>query len=150
MIEPDLDEVVGTLVGGRFRIQSVLGRGGMAAVYSATDESLGRTVAVKIFRRDLAETEDIRRQDEEIQLLASLNHPALVTLFDAVTDETNGEAYLVMELVAGENLRSRLKRGVLQQDETAALGGRPGRRVGVHSRQGNRAPGHQAEQHPAA
>ena len=114
MIKPDLDEAVGTLVGGRFRIRAVLGRGGMASVYAATDESLGRTVAVKIFRRDLAETEDVRRQDEEIELLASLNHPALVTLFDAVTDESDGEAYLVMELVAGENLRSRLKRGVLQ------------------------------------
>ena len=122
MTNPEIDESVGTVVGGRFRIQSVLGRGGMATVYTAHDESLGRTVAVKVFRRDLDDPEDIRRQDEEILLLARLNHPALVTLFDAVTDASSGEAYLVMELVDGEDLRSRLKRGRLRPDEAAALG----------------------------
>lgn len=116
------DDAVGTLLGGRFRIESLLGRGGMATVYLATDESLGRTVAVKVFRRDLADGDDIRRQQDEIQLLASLNHPGLVTLFDAAVDDDRGSAFLVMELVTGNDLRTRLTAGAIPSSEVATIG----------------------------
>jgi serine/threonine protein kinase len=117
----DLDDSIGSLLGGRFRVSAILGRGGMATVYLAQDESLGRPVAVKVFRRDLADGEDLKRQQDEIQLLASLNHPCLVTLFDAASD-AEGDAFLVMELVDGTDLHSRLLDGALDRTQTAMIG----------------------------
>lgn len=113
---------IGTLVGGRFRLDSELGRGGMATVYEATDEALGRTVAIKLFRRGLADGDDLRRQRDEVMLLASLNHPSLVTLYDAAADADGEDAYLVMELVTGQDLRTRLDRGPLTPAEAALIG----------------------------
>lgn len=126
MTGTDVDDTIGpsaigTLLAGRFRITSLLGRGGMASVYLAEDESLGRAVAVKIFRSDLANGDDLQRQQEEIQLLAGLNHPSLVTLFDAATDES-GNAFLVMELVDGTDLHTRLRSGPLDRSEVAVVG----------------------------
>lgn len=121
------DEVlgpIGRLVAGRFRLESELGRGGMATVYKAKDEALGRTVAVKLFRRGLADDEDMQRQRDEVHLLASLNHPALVTLYDAAADADGAgeDAYLVMELVTGQDLRTRLDHGPLPSTEAALIG----------------------------
>jgi serine/threonine protein kinase len=105
----------GDLVGDRFRIESTVGVGGMATVYRARDESLGRTVALKVFRSELADADDVRRQRDEVQLLASLNSPALVTLFDAVAEGgvgDHGRAFLVLEFVDGIDLRTRLLDGL--------------------------------------
>ncbi|HEU4807243.1 MAG TPA: serine/threonine-protein kinase [Homoserinimonas sp.] len=121
MTGTDVDNLVGSLLADRFRISALLGRGGMATVYLAEDESLGRPVAVKVFRRDLADGDDLQRQQDEIQLLATLNHPSLVTLFDASTDEA-GNAYLVMELVDGTDLHSRLRDGALDPGMVATIG----------------------------
>jgi len=104
----------GDLVGGRFRIESVVGVGGMATVFRAVDESLGRTVALKVFRSELADADDVRRQRDEVQLLASLNAPGLVTLFDAVAEGgvgDHGRAFLVLEFVDGIDLRTKLLDG---------------------------------------
>ena len=104
----------GDLVGDRFRIESVVGVGGMATVYRAVDESLGRTVALKVFRSELADADDVRRQRDEVQLLASLNAPGLVTLFDAVAEGgvgDHGRAFLVLEFVDGIDLRTKLLDG---------------------------------------
>jgi len=117
----DIDDLIGRVLADRFRISALLGRGGMASVYRADDESLGRTVAVKVFRGGLADGDDLKRQQDEIQLLATLNHPSLVTLFDAATD-ADGNAFLVMELVEGTDLHSRLRDGPLSRSETAAIG----------------------------
>jgi eukaryotic-like serine/threonine-protein kinase len=111
----------GALLGERFRIESELGRGGMATVYRANDEALGRTVALKLFNGEPADSEEDLRRREEVQLLASLNHPGLVTLFDAST-RGDEEAFLVMELIEGEDLRRRLDRGSLTESEVALLG----------------------------
>src|SRR5690606_14294660 len=119
MIGTDLD--IGSLLADRFRVTALIGRGGMATVYRAEDETLGRTVALKVIRGDLADGEDLQRQQDEIQLLATLNHPGLVTLFDATTD-AEGQAFLVMELVAGTDLRSRLADGPLPAVEVARIG----------------------------
>lgn len=92
----------------------------MASVYRADDEALGRSVAVKMFHAELAHAHDARRQKEETTLLASLNHPCLVTLFDAASDE--GDGFLVMEFVDGDDLRSRMRAGVLDPTQTALIG----------------------------
>ena len=110
----------GRLIAGRYRLSEVVGRGGMATVYRATDESLGRTVAVKLFHAGLAHAQDARRQRDETSLLASLNHPGLVTLFDAATD--GDDAFLVMEFVDGDDLKNRMRVGALDSKSTALIG----------------------------
>ena len=103
----------GTLIGDRYRIEALIGRGGMASVYRARDEVLGRVVALKIVAPASADASAVRRQRAEIELLASLNHHALVTLFDAGVDEVGGaeRTYLVMELVDGPTLGARIEQG---------------------------------------
>ncbi|MFM9919874.1 serine/threonine-protein kinase [Lacisediminihabitans sp. H27-G8] len=115
----------GDLVGDRFRIESTVGVGGMATVYRARDESLGRTVALKVFRSELADADDVRRQRDEVQLLASLNSPGLVTLFDAVAEGgvgDHGRAFLVLEFVDGVDLRTRLLDGTPDPALIARIG----------------------------
>jgi serine/threonine protein kinase len=112
----------GVVLGGRYRIHEELGNGGMSTVHRAIDESLGRAVAVKIFRHGLTDAEGLARHREEVQLLASLSHPGLVTLFDAATDEEADCAFLVMELVTGHDLRGRLDSGALPAAEVAVIG----------------------------
>ncbi|MBG6054522.1 serine/threonine protein kinase [Salinibacterium sp. CAN_S4] len=114
------DFPAGGLVAGRYRLRDLLGSGGMATVYRADDESLGRTVAVKMFHAGLAHAQDARRQREETSLLASLNHPGLVTLFDAATD--GDVAFLVMEFVDGDDLKHRMQAGPLDSRSTALIG----------------------------
>src|SRR5579859_4166774 len=92
------------LLAGRYRLGGLLGRGGMADVYQATDELLTRSVAIKVFRPDSGMPHQDLRQRNEIRTLARLSHPGLVTLYDAGTDPpdaADGRAYLVMELVPG-------------------------------------------------
>ncbi|TFD59174.1 serine/threonine protein kinase [Cryobacterium suzukii] len=95
----------------------------MASVYRAMDTALGRTVAVKLFRADGSASEP-ERQSGEIALLASLNHFALVTLFDAGTATVDGSprTFIVMELVNGPDLRTRIEGGPLGGLEVAVMG----------------------------
>ena len=99
----------GTLIGDRYAIESELGRGGLATVYRARDTALGRTVALKIIAEQGADSTTLERSRSEIELLASLSHHALVTLFDA--GDLDGNTVLVMELVDGPDLGARLARG---------------------------------------
>ena len=115
------DEQVGSTLSDRYLIEEVLGKGGMSTVYRASDAALGRTVALKVFRSDLADADDLRRQQSEIQLLASLNHSTLVTLFDAITDEADRVA-LVLEYVEGRDLRDELAAGGIDTRTTALIG----------------------------
>lgn len=109
---------VGDLVAGRYRLEALVGQGGMARVFRATDTVLGRQVAVKILR-DGGEVTDAARARSETQLLASLNHPSLVTLHDAVLSP-DGPSFLVMEFIAGETLREHITAGPLPAREVAA------------------------------
>jgi predicted Ser/Thr protein kinase len=120
-IEIATDGMTGSVIAGRYRVTGLLGRGGMAAVYRAEDESLGRTVAVKVFAAGGAEAESLKREASEIRLLATMNHHALVTLFDASVDSVDGaeRAFLVMELVDGPTLQQRLGDGPLASREVA-------------------------------
>ncbi len=90
------------ILGGRYRLEGLLGRGGMADVFAAIDESLGRRVAVKVFRPGSGVARERQRFRSEIELLASLDHPHLVRLFDAGTDEQ--QPWCVMQLVDGRTL----------------------------------------------
>ena len=110
-------ELTGTIVGERYEIVSLLGTGGMASVYRAHDRSLGRDVALKLFA---APGSSLQRETAEIRLLASLNHHALVTLFDARVDGGSG-AYLVMELVEGPTLGERITGGPVFEADAAHL-----------------------------
>jgi eukaryotic-like serine/threonine-protein kinase len=103
-----------TLV-GRYRIEEVIGRGGFAAVYRATDERLGRPVAVKVIALaapDERTREELRaRLQHEARAAASLpQHPHVVTVHDVGTDPDTGIDFLVMELLHGEDLASFLAR----------------------------------------
>lgn len=102
----------GGLVGdGRYRLTHRLGRGGMAEVFAAEDVRLGRTVAVKLLRADLAEDPTAKaRFTREAQSVAGLNHHAIVAVYDSGEDEVDGQAvpYIVMELVEGRTIRDLL------------------------------------------
>ena len=115
--------VAGSLVGDRYRIEALIGNGGMAAVYRARDELLGRVVALKVIAPSSADASAVRRARAEIELLASLNHHALVTLFDAGVDEIGGSerTFLVMELVDGPTLGVRIARGPLARADVSRM-----------------------------
>lgn len=102
----------GGLVGdGRYRLTHRLGRGGMAEVFAAEDVRLGRTVAVKLLRADLAEDPISKaRFTREAQSVAGLNHHAIVAVYDSGEDYVNGQAvpYIVMEIVEGRTIRDLL------------------------------------------
>jgi hypothetical protein len=113
----------GTVVGGRYAVDSLLGRGGMATVYRATDTALGRNVALKLFSANEEGAAGLGRETSEIRLLASLNHHALVTLFDASvdTDATVDQPYLVMELVEGPTLKERIDSAPIAPTDVALM-----------------------------
>ncbi|MFW6723385.1 Stk1 family PASTA domain-containing Ser/Thr kinase [Streptomyces sp. MAR4 CNY-716] len=101
-------------LGGRYELGQVLGRGGMAEVYLAHDTRLGRTVAVKTLRADMARDPSFQaRFRREAQSAASLNHPAIVAVYDTGEDYIDGVSipYIVMEYVDGSTLRELLHSG---------------------------------------
>jgi serine/threonine protein kinase len=112
------------VVAGRYRVDTLIGRGGMAAVYRAQDLSLGRTVALKLFAATGESDKDEGRKTSEIRLLASLKHHALVTLYDASDGSAlDGEpAFMAMELVEGPTLSQLLDAGPLDRREVARMG----------------------------
>lgn len=113
------------VVGGRYRLGEVIGRGGMSSVYRARDENLGRQVALKLFAPEAPDADELKRQEAEITLLATLNHPSLVTLFDIGLDvriPDEPRPFLTMELVDGQDLRSRIRHGEVPLDELAVMG----------------------------
>ena len=106
-----------TLIGGRYELGELLGRGGMAEVRKGIDTRLGRVVAVKRLRTDLASDATFQaRFRREAQSSASLNHPAIVSVYDTgeelATDGSGiAQPYIVMEFVAGRTLRDILREG---------------------------------------
>lgn len=98
------------LIENKYRMEQLLGRGGMGGVYRARDMRLDRLVAVKVVRAELmGDPEARRRFRREAQIIARLQHPSIVSIFDYGTFP-HGGAYLVMELVRGEDLRRVLQR----------------------------------------
>jgi eukaryotic-like serine/threonine-protein kinase len=100
------------LLGGRYELDGVVGRGGMAEVYRARDIRLDRIVAVKTLREDLARDATFQaRFRREAQSAASLNHPSIVAVYDTGEDESGAAhvPYIVMEYVDGRTLRELLR-----------------------------------------
>jgi serine/threonine-protein kinase len=113
------------VLGERYEIGGVLGRGGMAEVHRGRDLRLGREVAVKVLRSDLARDPSFQvRFRREAQAAASLNHPAIVAVYDTGEDRgpTGATPYIVMEYVEGETLRDVLRReGPLPPERAMSL-----------------------------
>lgn len=117
------EALVGTVFDERYRLEAVLGAGGMGAVYRATQLAVNRPVAVKIMRRELAHALDqVARFQQEARTVAALQHPNIVSLIDfGHTDE--GQLYLVMELLSGDALGQLLEReGRLEPERVVELG----------------------------
>src|SRR5690242_13048385 len=92
---------------GYYRIESPLGEGGMGVVYRALDTKLNRPVAIKFLSNELADAAARRRFQREAQLASALNHPHILTVYDA--GEFEGRQYLVTEFVDGGTLKSWAK-----------------------------------------
>jgi serine/threonine protein kinase len=112
-----LESTVGTVLAGRYRVESTLGSGGMAVVYRAEDDILGRTVALKTLHEDYAEVPSFRRRfRQEARAMASLDHQNIVKVYDISQD---GEVpFIVAECVAGRDVGDLLanrRRGRLNE-----------------------------------
>src|SRR2546423_14272417 len=101
--------MVGERVAGRSRLERELGRGGMATVYLAVDERLGRPVAVKLLHPTLAQSARARFR-REAELAASLKHPNILEVHDFGDEEGPRGPYLACELVDRDNLRQLAER----------------------------------------
>jgi len=103
-----------------YRVDEVIGRGGMGVVYLATQLSLDRPVAIKVLPEELAEhPQFLDRFHREVDVLSKLAHPNIVTVFER--GEIDGRQYLVMEYVRGTSLRDVMKKGPLPRDEALAV-----------------------------
>jgi len=121
------------ILDGRYALDELLGRGGMADVYRATDQLLLRPVAVKLLR-EVSDPEQRDRFIAEARTLASLNHPGLITLLDAgiLVDRP----YLVMELATGPTLAARIAEGPVDPEEVTAIGAQLASALGYAHAQG--------------
>ena len=104
---------------GPYQITALIGAGGMGEVYSALDRRLARDVAIKVLREGSTSEGGLARVEREARLLASLNHPGIAILYGM--EEWNGSHFLVMELVEGETLAERIRRGAISIPETLPL-----------------------------
>jgi eukaryotic-like serine/threonine-protein kinase len=105
---------------GQYRVESLLGTGGMGVVYEAVDTSLQRQVAIKVLRDDLKIDSDLAaRFIREARLLASLNHPNIASIYGL--EESNGSRMLVLEFVPGQTLAERLSSGRIPVREVLSI-----------------------------
>ena len=111
--------MIGTKL-AHFTITAHLGSGGMGDVYQATDSKLGRSVAIKLLPEAFVhDAERAARFEREARVLASLNHPNIAAIYSI--EESGGRKFLVMELVLGETLAERIKRGALPLEESLEI-----------------------------
>ena len=116
------------LLGDRYRVGKLIGRGGMGDVYLGTDTRLGRTVAIKILRSQLTEDEDFRRRfRQEARAAARMNHPNIVRTYDTGEDvrvESGAESilpYIVMEYVEGRTVKDLIRSGSLTVSDSVRI-----------------------------
>jgi len=133
------EPIVGTTFGA-YRVLAKLGEGGMGEVYRARDTRLGRDVALKVLPDSFAaDRERIARFEREAQILAALSHANIAVIHGR---EISGPTrVLVMQLVEGEALEARLRRGPLPLDEAIAIA----RQIGAFGLMGGRLPGSRRE-----
>jgi serine/threonine-protein kinase len=113
------DTIIGTTLGGRYRLEAQIGRGGMSTVYRAFDTVLERQVAIKLMHREIAaDSDQHERFRREARAVAQLKHPHIVTVIDAGEWDAqdgprgiqDGTPYIVLEHVAGETLKELIRR----------------------------------------
>jgi eukaryotic-like serine/threonine-protein kinase len=117
--------LLGTELGGRYRLDAQIGRGGMSTVYRAFDTVLERPVAIKLMHREIAtDSDQLERFRREARAVAQLSHPHIVTVIDAGEEpdgEGGGTPYIVFEYVEGETLKELMRRmGPLEVPEAIA------------------------------
>ncbi len=136
MVTSRIDDLVGRVLGDRYRLTRPLGVGASAHVYVAEDTKLRRKVAVKLLHPALAgEPAFLARFEAEARTVASLRHPNILRLYDSGRDEAG--PYLVMELLEGGSLRAILDQGsLLSPGQAAAVGADVARALGHAHRQG--------------
>ncbi len=129
--DPEAGTLAGTAAGragslaagsrlGRYLIVEPLGAGGMGVVYRARDEKLERAVAIKMLAQGLLTGDEARRHfHREARALAKLNHPRIAAVYDV--GEQDGADYIVMELVEGQSLAAKLKKGALPVKDATAI-----------------------------
>jgi serine/threonine-protein kinase len=130
-----MSSLLGTTLSGRYRLESRIGSGGMSTVYRAHDETLERSVAIKLMNREVASDSDqLERFRREARAVARLSHPNIVHVIDAGEDE--GRPYIVFEYIDGETLKERIRRlGRLEIPEAVAYCVEIARALGAaHSR----------------
>jgi eukaryotic-like serine/threonine-protein kinase len=122
------DTLLGNLLGGRYRLDSRIGAGGMSTVYLAFDTVLERPVAIKLLHRHIASDADqLERFRREAKAVAQLNHPHIVTVIDAGEEDEGGEEgsgevtpYIVFEYVDGQTLKALVREGPLEITQALA------------------------------
>jgi serine/threonine protein kinase len=103
-----MSSLLGTTLNGRYRLEERIAAGGMSTVYRALDETLERQVAVKLMHREVVgDSDQLERFRREARAVAQLSHPNLVGVIDAGEDD--GRPYIVLEYVAGETLKQRIR-----------------------------------------
>ena len=114
--------LAGTTLGGRYRLDRIIGAGGMAQVWEGTDSVLGRRVAVKVLHPHLADDESlVRRFRQEAIAAARLNDPGIVGVYDTCSDD--GHEAIVMELLQATTLHQLIdERGTIDPDTTLRIG----------------------------
>lgn len=117
------ENIIGRTLDGRYRIESLVARGGMATVYVANDLRLRRNVAVKVMHTSLAEDpEFVHRFEREAHAAAQLSNPHVVAVHDQGRDDATGVVYLVMEYVVGRTVREIMAaRGALTETQALAV-----------------------------
>ncbi|MFW6156641.1 MAG: protein kinase domain-containing protein, partial [Armatimonadota bacterium] len=112
----------GSLIADRYRVDHLIGEGGVALVYRGTDETLDRRVAIKVLRPELSDRQDVvARFRREAHAAAKLNHPNIVQIYD--TGVEDGRYYIVMEYLPELNLKEIIKRyAPLPMDRVVEVG----------------------------
>lgn len=131
-----MSKLLGITLSARYRLEERIGAGGMSTVYRAVDETLQRSVAVKVMNREVAEDSgQLERFRREARAVAQLSHPNVVGVIDAGEDA--GHPYIVFEFIEGETLKQRLHRlGQLPIPEAVAYAIEIARALGAaHARQ---------------
>jgi serine/threonine protein kinase len=115
------DELLPGTAVGDYDIEGEIGHGGMGVVYRATHPVIGKQAAIKVLRRDMAKNRDtVERFIQEARSVNQIGHPNIVDIF-AFGTLADGRPYLMMDLLGGESLRARLRRGPLHLSEAASV-----------------------------